>query len=145
MLINEVVSKDAPAAVGPYSQAINAGGMIFCAGQIAKDPKTDEIVRGTIKEQTKRVMDNLSLVLEAAGTDLDAIVKTTVFLKDMSDYEGMNEVYGSYFKKPYPARSTVQVVRLPKDVLVEIECIAFAKELLSPQEGCCGGSCGGSC
>jgi 2-iminobutanoate/2-iminopropanoate deaminase len=118
-----VESKDAPKPIGPYSQAIKSGGFVFCAGQIALDPATGQLVTGDIAAQTERVLKNLSAVLAAAGTDLDHAVKTTVYLKNISDFGGMNEVYGRYFKTA-PARSTVAVAQLPRDALIEIEVIA---------------------
>ena len=123
----KVVQTDtAPKALGPYSQAIAAGGMIYCAGQIPLDPKTGNIVTGGVAEQTHQVLKNLRAVLKAAGSDLDRAVKTTVFIKNMNDFAAMNEVYGRHFNTDPPARSTVEVARLPKDVLVEIDVIALA-------------------
>jgi len=120
-----VDTQKAPRAIGPYSQAIMAGGWVFAAGQIPIDPNTGEIVEGTIEEQTKRVLENLKAVLEAAGTDLSHVVKTTVFLKSMTDFGSFNEVYASFFSEPYPARATVEVSGLPKGALLEIEAIAI--------------------
>ncbi len=118
-------TNEAPAAIGPYSQAIaTAGGMVFTAGQIALDPVSGALVGGGIQEQTARVLENLSAILRAAGTDLSRVVKTTVFLADMGEFGAMNEVYARYFPENPPARSTVQVSRLPRDVRVEIEAIA---------------------
>lgn len=145
MLKQEISTKKAPTAIGPYSQAVSVGGMIFCSGQVAIDPKTNTMVEGGIKEQTKQVLENLKAVLEGAGAGLGEVVKTTVYLKDIGDFAEMNDVYGKFFKKPFPARATIQVARLPKDALVEIECIAFAKELLTPTSGCCGGESGCEC
>jgi 2-iminobutanoate/2-iminopropanoate deaminase len=119
-----VESKDAPKPIGPYSQAIKAGGFVFCAGQIALDPATGQLAPGDVSAQTERVLKNLSAVLAAAGTDLDHATKTTVFLKNISDFPAMNEVYGRYFKTAPPARSTVAVAQLPRDALVEIEVVA---------------------
>jgi 2-iminobutanoate/2-iminopropanoate deaminase len=119
-----IATSNAPKAIGPYSQAIRAGGMIFCSGQIALDPVTNQLIQGDIAAQTERVLKNLSAVLWEAGSNLEHVVKTTVFLKDMSDFAAMNEVYGKYFSKQPPARSTVEAARLPKDVLVEIDVIA---------------------
>ena len=118
----------APQALGPYSQAIVAGGLVYCAGQIPLDPRTGNIVPGGIAEQTRQVLANLRAVLKAAGSDLDRAVKTTVFIKNMNDFAAMNEVYGKpeYFGPNPPARSTVEVARLPRDVLVEIELVALA-------------------
>src|SRR5215471_5831593 len=123
-----VQSASAPKALGPYSQAIVANGLVFCAGQIPLDPKTGDLVAGGIAEQTHQVLKNLQAVLKAAGSDLDRAVKTTVFLKSMNDFAAMNEVYGraEYFGAAAPARSTVQVARLPRDVAVEIEVVALA-------------------
>lgn len=120
-----VQTDNAPKAIGPYSQAIKANGLIFTAGQIAIDPATSQIVEGGIREQTARVMNNLKAVLEAAGSSLDSVVKTTVFLKDFNDFGDMNEVYGSFFGENAPARSTVEVSRLPRDVRIEIDVIAL--------------------
>jgi 2-iminobutanoate/2-iminopropanoate deaminase len=119
-----VTTKDAPTASGPYSQAIKAGGFVFAAGQIAIDPATGKLVEGDIKAQTERVLKNLSAVLSAGGTNMQRVVKTTVYLKNMSDFAAMNEVYGGFFKENPPARSTVQAAGLPKDALVEIEVVA---------------------
>ncbi len=121
-----VKTEHAPAAIGPYSQAIKAGGLVFAAGQIPLDPATGQMISGGIQEQTQRVLENLRAVLAAAGSSLDAVVKTTIFLKNMSDYAAMNEVYSRYFTEAAPARSTVSVADLPRGALVEIECIALA-------------------
>jgi 2-iminobutanoate/2-iminopropanoate deaminase len=125
--MREVVStKDAPQAIGPYSQAIKANGFVFTSGQIAIDPATQQVVAGDVAAQTDRVLRNLSEILEAAGSGLGKVVRSTVFLKSMNDFASMNQVYGQYFSSDAPARSTVEVVRLPKDVLVEIDVIALA-------------------
>jgi 2-iminobutanoate/2-iminopropanoate deaminase len=125
--MREVVStKDAPQAIGPYSQAIKANGFVFTSGQIAIDPATQQVVAGDVAVQTDRVLRNLSEILEAAGSGLGKVVRSTVFLKSMNDFASMNQVYGQYFSSDAPARSTVEVVRLPKDVLVEIDVIALA-------------------
>jgi 2-iminobutanoate/2-iminopropanoate deaminase len=121
-----IATKDAPQAIGPYSQAIKAGGLVFCSGQIALDPASGTIVAGDVAQQTERVLSNLAAVLASAGSGLEHVVKTTVFLKNMGDFAPMNEVYGRYFKAEPPARSTVEAARLPKDVLVEIDVIALA-------------------
>jgi len=123
-----VRTEEAPKALGPYAQAIVAGGVVYCAGQIPLDPATGNIVAGGIAEQTHRVLKNLRAVLQAAGSDLDRAVKATVFLKDMNSFAAMNEVYGrpEYFGAHPPARSTVEVARLPRDVMVEIEVVALA-------------------
>ena len=130
-----VASAGAPAAIGPYSQAIVAGPFLFCSGQIPLDPSTGAVVDGGITEQTRRVLDNVGAVLAAAGVSFDAVVKTTVFLADMAEFPAMNEVYARYFSAPAPARSTVQVARLPRDVRVEIEVVALvtAPSGASPQ------------
>jgi 2-iminobutanoate/2-iminopropanoate deaminase len=121
-----VSTKNAPAAIGPYSQAINANGFVFTAGQVAFDPATGNIVEGDIRVQTERVLKNLEAILTAAGSGMERAVKTTVFLKNMSDFAAMNEIYGKYFPAPYPARSTVEVAQLPRNVLVEIDVVALA-------------------
>ena len=121
----ETVSTDkAPGAIGPYSQAIKANGMVFCSGQIPIDPATGNFVSDAVAEQTEQVFKNLSEVLAAAGASLEKVVKTTVFLADMNDFAEMNEVYSKYFTDNKPARATVQAARLPRDAKVEIECIA---------------------
>jgi 2-iminobutanoate/2-iminopropanoate deaminase len=116
----------APQAIGPYSQAIKANGFIFASGQIPLDPATMRIVEGGIEEQTGRVLDKLKAVLEAAGSSLDRVVKTTVYLADMGEFAAMNEIYARYFGATKPARATVQVARLPRDVKVEIDVVALA-------------------
>lgn len=124
--MKKIISTDkAPKAVGPYSQAVVAGDFVFCSGQIAIDPVTQEIISGGVQEQTHRVMDNLIEVLKAAGSSLDKVVKTSVFVKNMDDFGLVNEVYGSYFSDEPPARDTVEVSRLPKDVLVEVSVVAL--------------------
>jgi 2-iminobutanoate/2-iminopropanoate deaminase len=115
----------APQAIGPYSQGIRAGNFVFTAGQIGLDPQTGEIVPGGIEAETRRVLQNLTSVLEAAGSSLDRVVKTTVFLRDMNDFARMNSVYAEFFKDNFPARSTVQVAALPKGVAIEIEVVAL--------------------
>jgi 2-iminobutanoate/2-iminopropanoate deaminase len=122
--IRKVQTDQAPAAIGPYSQGMVAYGFVYTAGQIPLDPATGQVVEGDIAAQTERVMANVRGVLQAAGADLSSVVKTTVFLRDMNDFGGMNEVYGRWFGDHAPARSTVQVARLPRDVAVEIEAIA---------------------
>jgi len=125
--VKEIVKTDrAPAAIGPYSQAVKAKGFVYASGQIGLDPATGEIVEGGIREQTERVLNNLKGVLEAAGSSLDRMVKTTVFLADMGDYAAMNEVYGKFFQTDPPARAAVQAAGLPKNVRVEIDAIALA-------------------
>lgn len=115
---------DAPKAIGPYSQAVIANGLLFTSGQIAINPKTNQIEATAIEEQTKQVMENLKALLAASNASFDKVVKTTIFLKDMNTFGTVNEIYGSYFANHKPARSTVEVARLPKDVLIEIELIA---------------------
>ena len=124
----QVQTDQAPAAIGPYSQAMIAGGLVFTAGQIPLDPQSMQIVEGDVAVQTERVMQNIAAVLQAAGADLSTVVKTTVFLRDMNDFAAMNEVYGRHFGDHKPARSTVQVARLPRDVAVEIEAIAAIRD-----------------
>jgi 2-iminobutanoate/2-iminopropanoate deaminase len=124
--MRDVIStKDAPQAIGPYSQAIRANGFVFISGQVAIDPATQQVISGDVAAQTDRVLKNLAAILKAAGTGLEKVVRSTVFLKNMSDFGAMNEVYGRYFSSAPPARSTVEVARLPKDVLVEIDVIAL--------------------
>jgi len=120
-----VATEKAPKAIGPYSQAVLHNGLAFLSGQIPLDPATGQMVEGDIAAQTARVLENLQSVLEACGSGLDAVVKTTVFLKDMAEFAKMNEVYGGYFTQNPPARSTVEAARLPRDVRVEIDAIAI--------------------
>ena len=122
----EIHTENAPAAIGPYSQAIEAGDFIYLSGAIPINPKTDEIAEG-LKNQTVQVMDNLQAILSEANTDFSKVVKFTIYLSSMEDFAVVNEVYGSYLKKPYPARATVEVSRLPKDVLVEIDAVVYKK------------------
>ncbi len=121
-----VATQKAPAAIGPYSQAIKANGFVFASGQIPIDPATQQLIQGDIAAQTERVLTNIREILAAAGSSLDRVAKTTVFLKNMSEFAQMNEVYARFFPKTPPARSTVEVARLPKDVLVEIDVVALA-------------------
>lgn len=124
--MKEIIStENAPGAIGPYSQAVKTGNMVFCSGQIPIDPATGDFVSPDVAEQTEQVLKNLSAVLEAAGSSLNNVVKTTVFLADMNDFTAMNEVYAKYFSDNKPARATVQAARLPRDARVEIECIAL--------------------
>jgi 2-iminobutanoate/2-iminopropanoate deaminase len=123
-----IKTEGAPQAIGPYSQAVVAGGFVYASGQIPLDPSTGQFVEGGVREQTKQVLRNLSEVLEAAGTDLSRVVKTTVFLADMNDFAAMNEIYATFFAEEPPARSTVQAARLPRDARVEIDVIALAGE-----------------
>ena len=123
-----IQTENAPAAIGPYSQAIKAGGLVFASGQIPTDPETGEFVAGGIAEQTERVLKNLAAVLEAAGSGLDQVVKTTVFLADMKEFPGMNEVYATFFSEPPPARATVAAAGLPRGARVEIEAVALVSE-----------------
>jgi 2-iminobutanoate/2-iminopropanoate deaminase len=124
--MREIVStKDAPQAIGPYSQAIKANGFVFVSGQVAIDPVTQQVIAGHAAAQTDRVLRNLAEILKAAGSGLEKVVRATVFLKDMNDFNAMNEVYARYFNASPPARSTVEVSRLPKDVMVEIDVIAL--------------------
>jgi 2-iminobutanoate/2-iminopropanoate deaminase len=121
---NIISTEQAPKAIGPYSQAVIANGFAFLSGQIPLDPATNQLIEGGIAAQTERVLENLKSVLEAAGSSLDRVVKTTVYLKDMGEFAKMNEVYGRYFTSNAPARATVEAARLPRDVAVEIDCIA---------------------
>lgn len=124
MSIQKIFSASAPQPIGPYSQAIQVDKLIFASGQIALDPQSGNLVEGDVGTQTKQVIENLKAVLESAGSSLAKVVKTTIYLKNMDDFARVNEVYGSYFAQSLPARSTVEVARLPKDVFVEIDCIA---------------------
>ena len=122
--MNAVSTPDAPKAIGPYSQAIVAGGLVFCSGQIPLDPATGAMIEGDIRAQTQRVLENLKAVLEAAGSGLERVVRTTIFVMDMGDFNAVNEVYGGYFTSTPPARATVQVAGLPRGARVEIDAIA---------------------
>lgn len=126
MVRKEIHTKEAPAAIGPYSQAIQAGDFLFVSGQIPVDPKTGEVVEG-IEKQTEQVLKNLQAILQEAGADFSNVVKFTIYLSDMENFATVNEIYGSFLTKPYPARATVEVSRLPKDVLVEMDVIALVK------------------
>lgn len=129
MMKKIVLTKVAPAPIGPYNQGIVAGGtMVFTAGQIPLDPQTGQLVAGDIKAQTRQALMNVQAILEAGGASLQSVVKTTVFLKDMNEFPAMNEVYGEFFKSDPPARSTVEVARLPRDVRVEIDAIAMVEK-----------------
>jgi 2-iminobutanoate/2-iminopropanoate deaminase len=119
-----IASADAPKAIGPYSQAVRVGQLLFLSGQVALDPETGQIVDGDVSVQTRRVLDNLTAVLRGAGLSLADVARTTIYLADMNDFAKVNEVYGSYFSEPYPARATVQVARLPRDARVEIDAVA---------------------
>src|SRR6186713_1044077 len=118
-------SDNAPKAIGPYSQAVRVGDLLFLSGQVPLDPTTGQLIEGDISAQTRRVMENLGAVLKSAGLSFADVARTTIFLADMNDFAKVNEVYGSYFTEPFPARATVQVARLPKDAHVEIDAIAF--------------------
>ncbi len=120
----EIRTEKAPGAIGPYSQAVEAGGMIYTSGMIPINPETGELVTGSAEQQAEQAISNLKNLLEAAGSSMDKVVKTVVFIRDMEDFAKINEVYAGYFSQPYPARSCVQVARLPKDVAIEIEAIA---------------------
>ena len=123
-----IKTANAPEAIGPYSQAVRAGDLVFASGQIPLDPRTGQSVAGGVAEQTEQVLRNLSAVLEAAGSSLDRVLKTTVFLADMNDFAAMNEVYARYFSKEPPARATIAAARLPRDARVEIEAVALVGE-----------------
>lgn len=129
MKLQPITTENAPAAIGPYSQAIRFGNMLFCSGQIPLDPLTGEVVAGDISAQTERVMANIAAVLAAAGSGFEDVIKTTVFLVDMADFAAMNGIYARYFENHKPARSTVAVKSLPRGVQVEIEVLAALREL----------------
>lgn len=120
----EIIAKKAPKVIGPYSQGITVGDFLYVAGNIGVDPKTNQMVTGGIEEQTKRTLSNIRMILQSAGLDMANVIKTTVYLSNFDNFPRMNEVYATFFPKPYPVRATVEVVRLPKDALVEIECVA---------------------
>ena len=120
-----IISKKAPAAIGPYSPALKVGNLIFASGQISINPKTGEMIEGDIEAKTRMALENLKAVLEPYSIDIENVVKTTVFLKDMNNFSRINKIYGEYFKEKFPARSCVEVSRLPKDAEIEIEAIAF--------------------
>jgi len=122
-----ITTSDAPAAIGPYSQAIRAGDFLFLSGQIPLDPATGQLVEGSIGDQTHRVLRNLGAILAAAGASFEDVVKTNVYLADMADFAAMNAIYGTYFPAPAPARATIQAARLPRDVRVEIDLVAYLK------------------
>ena len=124
MAHHEITSPEAPAAIGPYSQAIVHNGLVYCSGQIPLDPKTGELVQESIEAETHRVMQNLRAVLRAAGSDLHGIIKATIYLQNLENFAKVNEIYAGYLSKPYPARATVQVAKLPRGVGVEIDAIA---------------------
>lgn len=122
--LTPVATQEAPGAIGPYSQAIRYGNLLFCSGQVALDPQSMQLVGTTVEEQTEQVMKNLAGVLKAQGATFANVIKTTIFLKNMSDFTKVNEVYAKHLKAPFPARATIEVARLPKDALVEIEAVA---------------------
>ena len=124
-IMKEIISTDkAPAAIGPYSQAVKIGGLLFTSGMIPIDPATNTLVEGDIEVQAERALENVKALLEASGTSMDKVVKTVVFIKNMDDFAKVNEIYAKYFTSNYPARSCVEVARLPKDVLIEMEAVA---------------------
>jgi 2-iminobutanoate/2-iminopropanoate deaminase len=127
MSTQAITAPGAPAAIGPYSQAIKAGDFLFLSGQIPLDPATGKLVEGSIGEQTHQVLRNLEAILKSAGASFGHVVKTTVYLADIADFAAMNEIYGTYFPQPAPARATIQAARLPRDVRVEIDLIAYTK------------------
>lgn len=152
VFLKAIKPEKAPKAIGPYSPAVKLGDFVYVSGQVPFDPETGEIVGTTIEEQTHRVMKNIQAVLEEMGLGFRHIVKTTIFISDMNDFAKLNEVYGSYLEEPYPARSCVEVARLPRDVKVEIECIVidtlvYEQQLAAQDQGCsgCGGGCDGGC
>jgi 2-iminobutanoate/2-iminopropanoate deaminase len=126
---NPVHTKSAPSAIGPYSQAVEIHGTVYCSGQIGIVPETGALVRGGIEFETRRVLQNLGVVLEAAGLGYDDVVKTTIFLANLADFAIVNQIYGEHFDPPYPARSTVQVAALPRDALVEIDAVAIRRSI----------------
>lgn len=152
VFIKPVKPENAPKALGPYTPAVKLGDFVYLSGQIPLDPKTGEVVGTTIEEQTHQVMKNIKAVLNEIGLDFRHIMKTTIFVSDLNDFDRLNEVYGSYLEEPYPARSCVQVARLPKDVKLEIECIVIDTLVYEAQlaqqsscNGCSGGCSDGGC
>lgn len=150
VFIKPIKPENAPKALGPYTPAVKLGDFVYLSGQVPLDPKTNEIVGTTIEEQTHQVMKNIKAVLEEMGLGFQHIMKTTIFVADMNDFAKLNEVYGSYLEEPYPARSCVEVARLPKDVKVEIECIVidtlvYEAQLAQQSCGGCGGCQDGGC
>lgn len=148
VFIKPIKPENAPKALGPYTPAVKLGDFVYLSGQIPLDPKTGEVVGTTIEEQTHQVMQNIEAVLKDMGLGFKHIMKTTIFVSDLNDFDALNSVYGSYLEEPYPARSCVQVARLPKDVKLEIECIVidtlvYEQQLAAQQGGC--SSCGGGC
>lgn len=148
MFIKAIKPEKAPKALGPYSPAVKLGDFVYLSGQIPLNPETNEVAGSSIEEQTHQVMKNIQVVLAEMGLEFRHIVKTTIFVKDLNDFNKLNEVYGSYLQEPYPARSCVQVAKLPKDVLVEIECtvidtLVYEHQLAQQQGGCDG--CSGGC
>ncbi len=141
MYKEEIKSKNGMPVIGPYSPGIVFGNLLFCSGNIGVDPKTGSLVKGGIKEQTQQTFKNIKSVLESAGSSLDNVLKTNVYLKNMDDFAAMNEVYAKHIGKPYPARATIEVARLPKDALIEIECVAY----IVNKENCCKGEGCGCC
>lgn len=136
MFLNAIKPEKAPKALGPYSPAVKLGDFVYLSGQIPLDPETNEIAGSTIEEQAHQVMKNIGVVLAEMGLEYRHIVKTTIFMKDLNDFNTLNEIYGSYLSEPYPARSCVQVAKLPKDVLVEIECIVIDTLIYEQQPPC---------
>ena len=152
IFIKAVKPENAPKALGPYSPATKLGDFVYLSGQIPLDPETGEVVGTTIEEQTHQFMKNIGAVLADMGLGYKHIMKTTIYIADLNDFDKLNEVYGSYLEEPYPARSCVQVARLPKDVKVEIECfvidtVVYEQQYAAQQSGCssCGGGCDGGC
>ena len=152
IFIKAVNPENAPKALGPYSPATKLGDFVYLSGQIPLDPETGEVVGTTIEEQTHQVMKNIGAVLADMGLGYKHIMKTTIYIADLNDFDKLNEVYGCYLEEPYPARSCVQVARLPKDVKVEIECfvidtLVYEQQYAAQQSGCssCGGGCDGGC
>lgn len=137
-MIQEIITNKAPSAVGPYSQGISIGDLIFVSGQIPVNPKTKELVMGDISKQTKQVLENIKAILESANSSMSHILKMTVYMTDLKDYAAMNAVYEKFVSKPYPARVTVQVAGLPKGSPIEIECMAYINK---EETGGCGGEC----
>ncbi|MEA5026185.1 MAG: RidA family protein [Erysipelotrichaceae bacterium] len=148
MFVNAIIPANGPKAIGPYSPAVKLGDFVYLSGQLPIDPQTNELVGSDIRHQTTQVMENIKNLLAEMGLETRHILKTTVFLSNLANFAGMNDVYGTYFNEPYPARSAVQVAALPKGALVEIECLVIdtlAYEQASCGSGCCGSDCESGC
>lgn len=144
-MIQEIITPNAPQAIGPYSQGVVIGDLVFVSGQVPIHPKTKDLVKGDLAKQTKQVLENIKSILEDAGSGMESVLKTTVYMTNLSKFSDMNKMYETYFQKPYPARATVQVAALPKGTEIEMECIAYIKRMKDKDCEGCGEGCGGCC